>query len=95
MFLLIFMGGCEIIREGEIIRKTFVPAHTDTGVRYQYNFFSEKYELHHYTDHVPDRWYIRFKKMVDEQTLEYQERELSVDKGTYDKHELHDWITFE
>lgn len=95
LVVFIFQIGCERINEGVIIDKEFVPAYTDSGMRMEYNFFSKKYELTSYTDHFPDRWYITFKKMVDETTLEYKTREVSVDQSTFNKYNLNDWIILE
>ncbi len=87
--MLLLFVSCSFIKEGTIVDKDFVPAHTTN--RTTYNQVGKVTVPQTRTVHVPDRYTIKITKVVEGKD---KYRRFRVSKSTYDQYDIGEWISF-
>lgn len=88
--------GCQpMLKEGEVCGKTFSPAHSETYSTLEYNHLLDMYLPATKTDHYPDRYWVKYRKMANDETNEYVYGERQVSVETYNHYNVGDYIKFD
>lgn len=87
----LLLAGCSSITSGDVCEKDFVPAHDEIAFvpdgTFEGNFTTD-------TDHIPDRWYITFRK-ADEKNGGWRTRKVQVEEDTFKNTQLGDHFSLE
>jgi hypothetical protein len=84
------IAGCgPTIKSGAVLDKQFVPAHTETNLRYDAALQTTVTDI----DDVPDRWYLTIGKKCEDG--EYRTRTVAVPQDQFDRTKNGDWYSEE
>lgn len=92
VIFLLLLCGCGMITSGEVTGKNFVPAHEKTTM-VPTTDFDGNITLQSQTDWIPDRWYVTFEKVDEDNRL--KSRTVSVDENVYENTKVGDWFALE
>jgi len=89
IIILILFCGCDTIHEGTITNLTYKPAHTETTITPILDM-DGNITLQTSTNYIPDRWYMTFERLNDEET-ETISRTVRISKEMYYSLNVGDW----